>query len=100
MAVFGGKKSSNDIINNDTISGDEVVASYVPPRYLFLVCLCASVFSFVRVPVCPNVGSVALEGKIAENGSSSLGTFPTRQKSHSLLSPKPFAFYGNNFFYF
>ena len=34
MAVFEGKKSSNDIINNDSISVDEVVASYVPPRYL------------------------------------------------------------------
>ena len=31
MAVFEGKKSSNYIINNDTISEDEVVASYVPP---------------------------------------------------------------------
>ena len=28
MAVFKGKKSSNDIINNDTMSDDEVVASY------------------------------------------------------------------------
>ena len=37
MAVFEGKKSSNDIINNDTISDDEVVASYVPPRYLFSI---------------------------------------------------------------
>ena len=36
MAGFKGKKSSNDIINNDTMSDDEVVASYVPPRYLFL----------------------------------------------------------------
>ena len=35
MAIFEGKKSSNDITNNDTISDDEVVASYVPPRYLF-----------------------------------------------------------------
>ena len=30
------KKSSNDIINHDTMSDDEVVASFVPPRYLFL----------------------------------------------------------------
>ena len=36
MAIFEGKKSSNDIRNNDTMSDDEVVASYVPPRYLFL----------------------------------------------------------------
>ena len=36
MAVFEGKKSSNDIISNDLISDDEVVASYVPLRYLFL----------------------------------------------------------------
>ena len=35
MAVFEDKKSSNDIINNDTMCDDEVVASYVPPRYLF-----------------------------------------------------------------
>ena len=35
MAVFEGKKSSNDIINNGTMSDDEVVASFVPPRYLF-----------------------------------------------------------------
>ena len=34
-AAFDGKKSSNDIIINDTISDDEVVASDVPPRYLF-----------------------------------------------------------------
>ena len=30
MAVFEGKKSSNDIIINDTMSDDEVVASDVP----------------------------------------------------------------------
>ena len=35
MAVFEGKKSSNDILNNGTMSADEVVASDVPPRYLF-----------------------------------------------------------------
>ena len=35
MANFEDKKSSNDIINNNTTSEDEVVASYVPPRYLF-----------------------------------------------------------------
>ena len=33
---FDNEKSLNDIINNDTMSDDEVVASYVPPRYLFL----------------------------------------------------------------
>ena len=32
---FEVKKSSNDIIINDTMSDDEVVASDVPPRYLF-----------------------------------------------------------------
>ena len=36
MAVFECEKSSNDIINNESMSDDEVVASYVPPRYLFL----------------------------------------------------------------
>ena len=36
MAVFEGKKSSNDLIINDTMSDDELVASDVPPRYLFL----------------------------------------------------------------
>ena len=35
MAIFEDEKSSIDITNNDTISDDEVVASYVPPRYLF-----------------------------------------------------------------
>ena len=32
---FEGKKSSNEIINNDTTGDDEKVASDVPPRYLF-----------------------------------------------------------------
>ena len=34
IALFEGKKSSNDIIINDTMSDDEQVASYVPPWYL------------------------------------------------------------------
>ena len=34
--IFEGKKSSNNIIDSDTLSDDEVVASYVPSRYLFL----------------------------------------------------------------
>ena len=34
MAVFEGKQWSNDIMNNGTMSDDEVVASDVPPRYL------------------------------------------------------------------
>ena len=34
MAIFEGKESTNDIINNDTMSANEVAASYVPPRYL------------------------------------------------------------------
>ena len=34
MADFEGKNSSNDIINNEAMSDDEVVASYLPPRYL------------------------------------------------------------------
>ena len=33
---FEDRKSSNDIINNATMSDDEVVASYGPPRSLFL----------------------------------------------------------------
>ena len=32
---FEDKKSSNDLINNATMSDDEVVASYGPPRSLF-----------------------------------------------------------------
>ena len=32
MAIFEGKKSSNNILHGDTMSGNEVVASYVPPR--------------------------------------------------------------------
>ena len=35
MAVFECEKSSTDIVNNGTMSDDEVVASDVPPRYLF-----------------------------------------------------------------
>ena len=35
MSVFEAQKSSKDIMNNDTISDDEEVASYVAPRYLF-----------------------------------------------------------------
>ena len=35
MAIFEGKRSSNDIMTNNTMSDDEVVASDVPPRYLF-----------------------------------------------------------------
>ena len=35
MAIFEGKESSNDIINNSMMSDDEIVA-YVPPRYLSL----------------------------------------------------------------
>ena len=35
IVVFEGKKSLNDFINNATMCDDEVVASYVPPRYLF-----------------------------------------------------------------
>ena len=31
---YEGKKSSNDIIINDRMSDDEIVASDVPPRYL------------------------------------------------------------------
>ena len=37
MDVFEAFKSLNDITNNDTKSDDEVVASYVPPRYLFIL---------------------------------------------------------------
>ena len=33
---FDDRKSSNVIINNATMSDDEVVASYGPPRSLFL----------------------------------------------------------------
>ena len=32
---FQGEKTSNNIKNNGTMSEDEVVASDVPPRYLF-----------------------------------------------------------------
>ena len=36
MAVFEGQNLSIDVIINDKLSDDEVVASDVPPRYLFL----------------------------------------------------------------
>ena len=35
MTVFEGIRSLTDIVNNGTMSADEVVASDVPPRYLF-----------------------------------------------------------------
>ena len=35
MAAFASEKSSKVIINNGTMIDDEVVASDVPPRYLF-----------------------------------------------------------------
>ena len=35
MVIFESKKASNDITNNDAMCDDEVVASYVPPSYLF-----------------------------------------------------------------
>ena len=36
MAIFEDKKSSNDIINNDTMGNNEIVASYmseIEPRW-------------------------------------------------------------------
>ena len=35
MVAFKDKKSLNDITNNDTMSDDEGVSTYVPPRYSF-----------------------------------------------------------------
>ena len=35
IVVLEGLMSSNDIMNDETMSDDEVVASDVPPRYLF-----------------------------------------------------------------
>ena len=35
MAKFECEKSSTDIINNGTMCDEELVASDVPPRYLF-----------------------------------------------------------------
>ena len=37
MALLECEKSSADIINNGTMSDDEVVASDVPPQYLLQV---------------------------------------------------------------
>ena len=34
MAIYEDEKSPNNISNNDAMGDDEVVASYVPPRYL------------------------------------------------------------------
>ena len=47
MAVFEGKKSSNDLVFYDTMSDDEEVASDVPPRYLFLI-ICKEAFTSVH----------------------------------------------------
>ena len=38
MVVFEREKSSTNMVNNGTMSDDEVAASDVPPRYLFLFC--------------------------------------------------------------
>ena len=48
MVIYEGKKSSNDIINNDTMSDDQVVASYVPPRNLFSPCLGLNCSAYAR----------------------------------------------------
>ena len=37
MAVFEGEKLSTNIVNNGTMSDEEVVASDVPPQYLLPV---------------------------------------------------------------
>ena len=51
MADFEGKKSSNDIKNNGTIIDDEVVSSYVPPRYVFWCWVCHDAVSAVCLVV-------------------------------------------------
>ena len=53
MDVFEGKKSSNDIINNGTMSDDEVVASDVPPRYLLDTS--SHIYQMVCPSICPSV---------------------------------------------
>ena len=62
MAVFECKMSSCDIMSNETMSDDEVVASYVPPRYLFLVFVC---LAFVLFSVYPD------DEKLVFNSSTS-----------------------------
>ena len=52
MVNFEREKSSTDIINNATMSVDEVVASDVPPRYL-LDTFSLRVYPSVRA-VCPH----------------------------------------------
>ena len=49
---FDDGKSSDDIINNATMSDDEVVASYGPPRSLFYICVCVCVCVFVCMCMC------------------------------------------------
>ena len=49
LTIFEGRKSSNDITNNDTMS-DDVVASYVPPRYLL------KIVTHATVPITCNAG--------------------------------------------
>ena len=48
---FDGK-SLDDVINNGTMTDDEVVASYGPTWYLFYICVCACVSVCVSVCVC------------------------------------------------
>ena len=57
VAIFEGKKSSNDIEKNDTMSDDEVAASDVSPRlFLFLSFVFLDEFSYLYKRVCPSVG--------------------------------------------
>ena len=55
MAVFKGKKTSNDIKKNGKMSEDEVGASDVPPGYLFFpMSLSLSLFChFLILPLLP-----------------------------------------------
>ena len=55
MAVFEVDMSSTDIINKGTMNDDEVVASDVPPRYLFFQLQFPYMMSIHIVHTCPDI---------------------------------------------
>ena len=57
MDVFEGEKSSTNILKNGTMRDDEVVASDVPPRYLFHLLILALCLFLSALEVCQSIKS-------------------------------------------
>ena len=66
MAVFASEKSSKDINSNGIVSDDAVVASDVPPQYLFLFFLPIHILSYVRASLKRVRPSVNTFGQLEE----------------------------------